>query len=164
MATIAHGRHPGKPAPHGGHAPSHHPPRPARDGGNGHGGLIAGLAALALAAAGAAWWLAGDPSDGLTDEERLVKQIQAAAQGAAPPAHAFGGELKAVHGERGLSVEAKGVPSKACVSAAWRLAREGIVTVNGTTPMRISAGILSELCAEVPEGATIRWQPRDEAR
>ncbi|MEW5729863.1 MAG: hypothetical protein AB1918_18685 [Pseudomonadota bacterium] len=168
MATIAHGRHPGKPAPHGGHAPSHHhPARPAHPGPRarkGHGGLIAGLAALALAAAGVAWWLAGDPSDGLTDEERLVKQIHSAAQGSAPPVHAFGGELKAVHGDRGLSVEAKGVPSKACVSAAWRLAREGIVTVNGTTPMRISAGILSELCAEVPEGATIRWQPRDEAR
>lgn len=160
MATIAHGRHLDKPAHHPGHAP--HPHRPARKGG--HGGLVAGLALLALAAAGAVWWLNSTSSDGLTPDERLVKQIQMAAAGSAPPAHTFGGELKAVYGDRGMSVEAKGVPPKACVSAAWRLAREGIVTVNGTTPMRISAAILTELCAEVPEGAVIQWQPRDDAR
>ncbi len=160
MATIAHGRHADRPA----HHPAHHAPRRPPKARKGRGGWAAGLVAALAAAAGAWWMLADGSSDGLSPEERLVKEIQAAAEGSAPPVHTFGGELKAVYGDRGKSVEAKDVPSKACVSAAWRLAREGVVTVNGTTPMRISAAILSELCAESPDGATIRWQPRDDGR
>lgn len=159
MMTVVPGRHGGTPARH---APKHpHHAAPARK--KRRGGWIAVVVAL-LAAGGAWWFTAGSDSDGLTPEELLLKQMRDAAGGSAPAIHALGGELKAVYGERGLRVEAKGLPSKACVSAAWRLAREGVVTVNGTTPVRISAAILTELCAEDPDGATIAWSPRDESR
>ena len=146
------------------HAPAHHKPAPHRPvphhtaptpkGGSGRVMLI--LAAVALAGAGA-WIALGPKGDGLTPEERLVKQMADAAAGTVVANHTFGGELTAARGERGLTVTARNVPSKACVSAAWRLAREGTVIVNGTLPMRVSAGRLTELCADT--GNTLTWSP-----
>lgn len=145
---------------HGHPAHPHRPPARKKS----HGKWIAAVVALLVAVCGGWWLSAGSGSDDLTPEERLVQQMRDAATGAAPPVHVFGGELKAVYGDRGMTVMVKGVPSKACVSAAWRLAREGVVSVNGTTPMRISAAILSELCAEEADGTTITWSPREDER
>jgi hypothetical protein len=170
MATVAshgpHASHPVHPAPHPAHPaaphphhhPHHPPPRAAKK--HGHGGLWAIIAVVAAIVAGAAWHLAGDPSDGLTPEERLVKQMQTAATGAVAPTHVFGGGLEVSREGSGLTITAKDVPSKACVSAAWRLAREGVVSINGITPVRISAGKLSELCADGE--ATISWAPKEQ--
>lgn len=155
--TIPHGgqrppiTHKDHPAPHPrGHA------APKRKGGL----RMVMLLMATLVLAGASAWIAfGEKGDGLTSEERLLKQMHDAASGTVTSPHAFNGELTANRGEQGLNVVAKGLPSKACVSVAWRLAREGNVAINGIMPMRISAGKLTELCADEEGGSTITWIP-----
>lgn len=163
--TVPHdGQRPQGPAkkhPAGHHQPGHHqaPPKPKTRGGAGKVMLI--LGAIVLAGAGA-WIAFGPKGDGLTTDERLLKQMHDAATGSVVATHAFNGELSVTRGERGLNVVAKGLPSKACVSVAWRLAREGTVIVNGTMPMRISAGRLTELCADTEGGSTLTWVPEQQ--
>jgi hypothetical protein len=146
--------HPQAPRPHAPHPHKHAAPKPK--GGAGKAMLIIG--ALLLAAAGA-WIAFGDKGDGLTSEERLLKQMHDAAAGMVVSPHTFNGELTVVRGDQGLNVVATNLPSKACVSVAWRLAREGTVVINGTMPMRVSAGKLTELCSEQEGGATLTWVP-----
>jgi hypothetical protein len=45
-------------------------------------------------------------------------------------------------------VTVEGIPANACVSAGIRLAHVGVVSVNGNTPLRVSASRLSALCFE----------------
>ena len=87
----------------------------------------------------------------------LVEQIHKAANGSITSPHVFGGELTVERGETGVNVTAHAVPPKACVQAGWQLVREGTLIVNGILPKRVSAGKLSELCSQTPEGATLTW-------
>ncbi|MBF0355601.1 MAG: hypothetical protein HQL43_10245 [Alphaproteobacteria bacterium] len=92
--------------------------------------------------------------------EALTAQIEAAATGKTPPTNVYGGMIFSDHGNP-ASVTVSGIPNQACVSAGWRLARSGIVTINGTMPQRISAAILSELCNQDAANA-LSWSPKTE--
>jgi hypothetical protein len=90
----------------------------------------------------------------------LVVQIEGALHGSIPATNLFGGSLR-VTSEGGRSfVTVTGVPAGECVLAGWDLVRKGVLTVNGTTPLRVSAAKLNELCHE-GEQATLRWTPKD---
>jgi hypothetical protein len=161
-AKLASQAHPRQPPPPQGHAAQTHPPgkpvaakKPAEPK-KGH-GLIYSLLALTLIGFGAFFFLRHKgPAE--PTPEALVAQIEDSAVQAAPKANVYGGMIFADHGSP-PSVTVAGIPNKACVSAAWRLARSGIVTVNGAMPERISAAILAELCTQA-DGNAISWTPK----
>ena len=92
--------------------------------------------------------------------EALVQQIEDTAISAAPPTNVYGGMIFSDHGSP-PSVTVAGIPNKACVSAGWRLARSGLVTINGVMPERVSAAILAELCNQGDANA-LSWSPKKE--
>lgn len=137
--------------------------RPARrfDAGEGKPAFRSWISWLALglvAAAGVALMVIfSKPEDGTQSASRLVDHMELAVIGAAPPFHSFGGALRVETRKGIITVTAEGVPQKACVNAAWELLHSGRVAVNGTMPPRVTAAILSELCARDEKGATITW-------
>jgi hypothetical protein len=56
--------------------------------------------------------------------------------------HIYGGTIIS----SGDVVTAMNVPSAACVAASWNLMKKGTVTINGHTPIRVTAAKLSSLC------------------
>lgn len=121
--------------------------------------LVLILAAAALAAWAAWHWR---PGAGSTDPmEKILDQMQAAAEGTVAPTHAFGGALTVTRANGRVNVTAENLPSRACVQVGWRLAKEGTIIVNGILPMRLSAAKLSELCSEGEKGATLTWVPEE---
>ncbi|MDR3439640.1 hypothetical protein [Telmatospirillum sp.] len=89
----------------------------------------------------------------------LVAQVEAAVHGAAPPGNIFGGGLQVTRENGRVFVTLTGIPAGECVLSGWDLVRKGILTINGTTPNRVSAAILNELCHD-DDTATLRWTPR----
>ena len=87
----------------------------------------------------------------------LVDQMNQAVTGISIPAHVFGGQLTVTKDGAMISVVAEKVPADICVSASWVLIRKGMVAINGTTPPRVTASQLSDLCHEKDEGATLTW-------
>ncbi|WP_173980880.1 hypothetical protein [Magnetospirillum sp. UT-4] len=140
------------------HHPVSHRPAPRHER---PGRLVAWIAAGAVVAAAglAAWLVLGNGEESADPGEALIGQMRAAASGAAPPSHAFGGSLAVSSGANGLMVTAQGLPTKACVQAGWRLAKDGTVIVNGTLPTRLSAARLADLCGQAEGGATLTWVP-----
>jgi hypothetical protein len=138
------------------HAPIRHPgsvPRGRRRAA----AIIAAVAAVVLGATLVGMGMSGTPrADHL---ETLLGQMRAAAAGTVEPVHAFGGTLSAMRGNGRTNVIAEGLPSRICVQAGWRLAREGTVIVDGVLPARLSAARLSELCAG--DGAILTWVPHE---
>lgn len=158
---------PGQPELHkAGAAPHHHRPHPHPHPGRAHKRrkrrIILALSLAALGGLGL-WLVAGPGESKLTPEQHLVEQMHlAGAGGAVAATHALGGTLSVVRGERGVAVQAEGLEAKTCVSVGWRLAPDGIVTVNGSTPARLSGAKLSELCAMGENGlSTLTWVPKD---
>lgn len=98
------------------------------------------------------------PDHGITlpKASDLVQQMELAADGQAAARHVFGGMLRVDHGGGQVSVTAEKLPPKTCVSAAWELARKGVVRINGITPQHISAGRLADLCND-QDSATLTW-------
>lgn len=149
-----------------GHGPTHHaphPPHPVRRRKRRSRRALTLWLSLAALGVAALWMVAGTSEPKLSPEQRLVEQMHLAVSGGAVPAtHALGGKLTVIRGERGMSVQAENLESKACVSVGYRLAPDGIVTVNGSTPARLSAAKLSELCAQGENGLSVlSWTPRD---
>ena len=91
--------------------------------------------------------------------EDFMRRMDAAALGT-PMANRVGGPLIRVdHADGGVTVIASGVAPSDCVRAGWQMVRRGVLTINGTTPPRVSAAILTELCYQA-DGAEVRWAPR----
>ena len=86
----------------------------------------------------------------------LVQQMELAAEGQAAARHLFGGALRVDRSGGQISVTAEEVPPKTCVSAAWELARKGVVMINGVAPQRVSSGKLADLCND-QDSATLTW-------
>ena len=122
-------------------------------------GLLAGTfgAMIALAAV-ASVWLAKPTAEPPTGQI-LAVQMEAAAGGRNLDRHVFGGAIGVSMHEGRVAVTAEAVPSNACVSAGTRLAHSGVVSVNGNTPVRVSASRMTTLCFEQPT-ATLVWQPK----
>ncbi|CCG40968.1 hypothetical protein [Magnetospirillum molischianum] len=144
------------------HTPSstakHRPPQKRK-----RGILIAasiGGAAL-IAAIGA--WIALSPSSppGLPSgaADTFFAQMQQAAAGKPIVTSVFQGSLRTERKGGVTLVTAENVPPSLCVSVGWKLVRRGVLTINGVTPMRVSAARLAELCNQ-GESATLLWAPR----
>jgi len=88
----------------------------------------------------------------------LSHQIELAAKGTPLPPRKDGITIHILTGSGVNIVTAEAVPAKLCVSAGWDLAKDGTLSVNGITPMRISAARLAELCNANPP-ATLVWTP-----
>lgn len=147
--------HPAAPHPHAQPSKKNQPPMKKKS----HAWLYVLLALTVLGLAGVFWSMRSKgPAE--PTPEALVQQIEDTALSAAPKANVYGGMIHSDHGSP-PSITVAGIPSQACVSAGWRLARSGIVTINGTMPQRISAAILSELCTQ-DSGNTLTWSPKGE--
>ena len=120
------------------------------------------LVAVMIAAGLYAWWRGAGSQSGPDSAEaaKLVDQIVAAAQGGGPPSHVFGGPLKVqVMGGR-VVVVAEQVPPRMCAAAGWSLVHKGVLTINGITPNRVSAGKITELCNSEDGDAALIWMPK----
>ena len=104
--------------------------------------------------------LASSPSDSnlkTSMGKLLARQVEAAAQGKDVPTPITGSRLFIVKEGGRPQVVVEDLPSDACISAAARLSHTGIVSVNGNTPVRVSASRLSQLCYEQPTALLGSW-------
>ena len=121
-----------------------------------------GWALMFAAVAAIGGGLASSPSDSnlkTSVGKLLARQVEAAAQGKEVSTPIAGGRLLVVQEGGRPQVVVEDLPSEACVSAAARLSHTGIVSVNGNTPVRVSASRLSQLCYEQPT-ARLGWWPK----
>ena len=162
--TPAPHGHEHRAAPHAHHASggakshAHHAPHPKAE------KKPAGwawLVALALMAGGGflGVQLAGNGLPHVTGAE-LSHVIELASKGVPPAPRKDGIAIRTLSSSGVTVVTAENVPPKICVSAGWDLVKDGTLTVNGITPMRVSAAKLSELCYS-GSSATITWMPDD---
>jgi hypothetical protein len=126
------------------------------------------LSAVALAVAalvgGALTFQAGVRSGMAATPEAFTDQMEAVARGDGESVHhVFGGTIRAVRNGSTLALVADNVPPSACVSVGWKLVRKGLLSINGTMPLRVSAARLSELCNEGGGNAVLTWIPRTPA-
>jgi hypothetical protein len=148
-----HGHAPAPAHPHAPAAPTKKPAQPEK---KGH-GLLYTLLTLTVIGLGGVFWTMRAKGPAEPTPEALVTQMEDTALSAAPTKNIYGGMIFSDHGNP-PSVTVAGVPNKACVSAAWRLARTGLVTINGVMPERVSAAILAEICNQGDANA-ISWTP-----
>lgn len=87
-------------------------------------------------------------------------RMQQAAAGESIEASAFHGAIRTERKGGVTMVTAENVPPQLCVSVGWKLVRRGVLTINGITPMRVSAARLAELCNQGEGTATVLWVPR----
>lgn len=130
---------------------------PAKPAKKGH-GLLYGLLVAAAAASAIGYFMLRGAGPAQPTPEALVQQIEDTAISAAPSTNIYGGSISADRGSP-ATVTVGGIPNKVCVSAAWRLARSGVVTINGATPERISAALLAEICNQA-DANTISWMSK----
>ena len=124
---------------------------------------LSGGAAAVLAAAAGGWLLFGHGSSApKVGPEGLVQQMQQAAEGAPITENLYGGALVVERTGQTLVVTVDGIPPSICVSAGWKLVRKGLLSINGTTPNRVSAARLADLCNQGNATAILAWIPRPE--
>ncbi|MDK9719696.1 MAG: hypothetical protein OEL53_00785 [Rhodospirillales bacterium] len=151
----AHPTPPGHAAPLVKHPTLKNAHEPAK---KGHGLLYTMLVLAVLAAGGGYFWVLKARGPAEPTPEALVTQMEDTLISAAPAKNIYGGMIFSDHGNP-PSVTVAGIPNKACVSAGWRLARTGVVTINGVMPERISAAILAEICNQ-GDGNALSWSPK----
>lgn len=101
-----------------------------------------------------------ETKDDTSDVGALIGQIKAASDGWVQGPNVYGGEIKSLGEGSRHTVMVTRIPSKVCVEVGLALAKEGIVTVNGVLPPRISAGKLAVLCSADGEVSSLGWTPR----
>jgi hypothetical protein len=123
--------------------------------------VVAG-AVLVIAAGAYAWWSGSRTADPATSTEagKFAQQVMDAVRGGGPANHLFGGSLKLVFMGEHPVVVAEGVPPRICAASGWMLVKSGILTINGVTPTRVSAGRITELCNQEEGDATVMWSPK----
>lgn len=154
---ISHSATPGKHL-----APHHSPPKRRHESGGGSNKMLAILALIAVIAAfsAAAFLMRPKGEIAMATPEAFVDQMERAAEGAVFEHNVFGGGMIVERKGNQISVTADNVPPNVCVSVGWKLVRKGILTINGTTPLRVSAAKLSELCNQEDTNATLIWSPK----
>jgi len=150
----------GHPAQHA-HSPTKKHPPPKRK----RGMLIASSIGGAVAVAGAiaAWWAfspASPPGLPSGAADIFFAQMQQAAAGEGIETSVFHGAIRTERKGGVTLVTAENVPPSLCVSVGWKLVRRGVLTINGITPMRVSAARLADLCNQSENTATLLWAPR----
>jgi hypothetical protein len=141
------------------------PPKPTRPANGGKGKLLAlGGIAVVIAALGAGAMMmrpsitagGGEPTP-----EAFAEQMEAAARaGGGTFPHVFGGTIRTERNGSMLALVADKIPPSACVSVGWKLVRKGLLSINGTMPLRVSAAKLSDLCYQEDGGAVLTWIPK----
>ncbi|BAE50980.1 hypothetical protein [Paramagnetospirillum magneticum] len=136
-----------------------------RSGGGGKAKLLAlGGIALVVAALGSAALLMRPHTGGsglAATPEAFAEQMEAAARaGGGTVPHVFGGTIRAERNGAVLALVADNVPPSACVSVGWKLVRKGLLSINGTMPLRVSAAKLSDLCNQEDGNAVLTWIPK----
>lgn len=125
--------------------------------------VAAAVVSLLLLLGGYIWWSGTHTDDDVADTSeagRFAHQVMDAAKGGGPDTHIFGGSLKVVSlGGRPVVVAEK-VPPNICAASGWTLVRGGVLSINGVTPSRVSAGKITELCNSEDGDASIMWTPK----
>jgi len=125
--------------------------------------ILVGITTCALVA----WFVvrppqnAAPPSIAVESGDQFFELMHTAASGAPPPPTASGIVFHVEYKNGQAVVTADNVPSSPCVSAGWKLVRRGMLSINGTTPIRVSAARLAELCNQ-SGAARVVWVPRPE--
>lgn len=92
--------------------------------------------------------------------EAFAEQMEQAAQGAPITTNLYGGTLRVERKNGLLTITADNIPPAICVSVGWKLVRRGLLGINGTVPLRVSAAKLSELCNQEDTNAVLTWTPK----
>jgi hypothetical protein len=141
-----------------------HPPAPHKPGGAWTKTLaLAGIVMLVAALGAGALLLQPKFKDGgaAATPEAFAEQMEAAARaGGGTIPHVFGGTIRTERNGSMLALVADNVPPSACVSVGWKLVRKGLLSINGTMPLRVSAAKLSDLCNQEDGGAVLTWIPK----
>jgi hypothetical protein len=148
-----HLSHPAKPA---------HPPRKGGDGSH-RTLLFAGAALVVVIALVAVMMMLrpkGTAGTTVASPEAFVEQLERAAEGTVFDKTVYGGPMRSEIKGNQLVITADGVPPGICVSVGWKLVRKGLLSINGVTPVRVSAAKLSELCYQDENSATLTWAPK----
>lgn len=136
---------------------------PAKSGSGKKRSLTFGALALAAAAlvGGTLTFQAGVRSGMAATPEAFAQQMEEAAHdGTASARHVYGGTIRVQRNGSTLALVADNVPPSACVSVGWKLVRKGLLSINGTMPLRVSAARLSELCNDGSGNAVLTWIPK----
>lgn len=123
-------------------------------------GWIWPLAAVLAVGGGILAYQASESRPPDTSGGELSQVIRMAAKGVPAAPRKDGVTVRVLSGSGATVVTAEGVAPKICVSAGWNLVKGGTLTVNGLTPLRVSAAKLAELCNAGPT-ATITWTPEE---
>ncbi|RAU22462.1 hypothetical protein CU669_07095 [Paramagnetospirillum kuznetsovii] len=92
--------------------------------------------------------------------EAFIEQMVRAAQGSVFEKNIYGGAIRVERKGGQVAVTAHDIPPSVCVSVGWKLVRKGVLSINGVTPLRVSAGKLAELCNQDDAAATLVWSPK----
>ncbi|ARJ65680.1 hypothetical protein WV31_08435 [Magnetospirillum sp. ME-1] len=124
--------------------------------------LAAIVAVVAALGAGVLWFQPKFKNGGAAaTPEAFAEQMEAAARaGGGTIPHVFGGTIRTERNGSMLALVADNVPPSACVSVGWKLVRKGLLSINGTMPLRVSAAKLSDLCNQEEGGAVLTWIPK----
>lgn len=124
--------------------------------------VAAVLLSFVLLLGGYIWWSGAHTDGGVDSSEagKFARQVMDAAKGAGPDTHLFGGSLRVVSLGGRPVVVAERVPPSICAASGWTLVRGGVLSINGVTPNRISAGKITELCNSEDGDASIMWTPK----
>lgn len=142
------------------HSPSHKSPpkRPANRVLRGVIGIVVLISAIGGGAI--AWRLWTDNHATTFEASQFTRQIVAIANGAPNAQTVFGGTIERQKNEKNTVVIATHVPPKLCASSSWDLVHQGILTINGITPNRVSWTVITELCDSDAGSATLIWKPK----
>ena len=154
---ISHSATPGK------HFTPHHtaPKRRPEPGSGFHKTLVVvALIAIMTALGMAALMMRPKGQPAAATPEAFIDQMERAAEGGAVGTNLFGGAMVVERRGNRVTITASSVPPNVCVAAGWALVRKGVLTINGTTPLRVSGARLSELCNQDSTSATLAWAPK----
>ena len=108
--------------------------------------VIISVISVLLLAITATWvaYSTNRPKPELSDTKYvgLIKQIDAATKGEISRENIFGGRIAITEG----GIEVDGVPRNACIQAAWRLVKKGILSINGTISQHITGATIAKQC------------------
>jgi len=90
----------------------------------------------------------------------LIRQIESAATRTVHGANVFGGRVDSVDDNGRHAVKATNIPNRACVDAAWKLAQEGNITINGVYSPHLTASKLVNMCSEGEDHSVMLWFKR----
>ncbi len=121
---------------------------------------VTGAGLVVIAVALALFLLRVNRPVAVASPEAFAEQILAASESGSVEHSVYGGAIRVARQGNQVVVAAENVPPNVCVSVGWKLVRKGLLSINGTVPLRVSAAKLSELCNQEEGNPTLTWSPR----